>query len=345
MDLGELAIRRTISLESLSGKIIAMDAFNVLYQFLASIRQEDGTPLMDSKGRITAHLSGLFYRTARLIENGIKPVYVFDGESPDFKKATKAKRESAKKEAEQKWKRALEEERFEDARTFAQATSKLTKEMIEEAKSLLLFMGIPYFDAPSEGEAQAAMFVKRGIAYAVASQDYDALLFGSPILLRNISITGKRKVPRQERYILVEPEEIHLNEIFSSLGIDREQLILMGILVGTDYNEGVKGVGPKTALKLVKEYKTLHSLKSYVKTKYNYEFEQELDVIVSFFLNPPYTEPKKKFEWGNLKIEDASKMLCDDHDFSSDRVEKTLSTIEHAFKEKGAQKKLDDWFR
>lgn len=316
----------------------------MLYQFLASIRQEDGTPLMDSQGRITAHLSGLFYRTARLIENGVKPVYVFDGEPPHFKNKTKNKREAVKKEAEEKWKRALAEERFEEARTFAQATSRLTREMVEESKLLLDAIGVPYVNAPSEGEAQATMLVKNDLAYAVVSQDYDALLFGSPILLRNLSITGRRKVPRQDRYIIVEPEEISLSEVLSSLAISREKLIMMGLLVGTDYNEGVKGVGPKTALKIVKEIKNLGGLMEYVKGKYNYEFDVGTQEVFSFFLEPPYTEVKKKFQWGKINTNRAKEILCDEHDFSSERVEKTLSGIAHAFKEKGAQKKLDDWF-
>lgn len=316
----------------------------MLYQFLASIRQEDGTPLMDSKGRITAHLSGIFYRTARLVENGIKPIYVFDGISPAFKKKTKEERESSKKEAEEKWRRALEEERFEDARTFAQATSRLTKEMVDETKSLLQLIGIPYVDAPSEGEAQATMLVKQGLAYAAASQDYDALLFGSPTLVRNLSITGRRKIPRQDRYVLVEPEEIRLEELLSSLAITREQLILAGILVGTDYNRGIKGVGPKTALKIIKEHTTLDSVKRYANIKYNYEFDANVDEIYSFFLNPPYTDVKKKFEWGDMKIDEAINLLCNEHDFSQERVEKILNAVSRAFKEKGAQKKLDDWF-
>ncbi len=344
VDLGNLAIRHPITLESLSGSIIAIDAFNMFYQFLASIRQEDGTLLMDSKGRITAHLSGLFYRTARTIENGIKPIFVFDGKAPPFKYKTSEQRAAIKKDAEEKWKKALAEERLKDARMFAQATSKLTEEMVQESKKLLEAMGMPYFDAPSEGEAQAAAFVKSGSAHASASQDYDALLFGSPVLVRNISITGKRKVPKQDRYVLVEPEKIKLEEVLSSLGIDQKKLVMIGLLVGTDYNEGIKGVGPKTALKIVKQVASLDDLRSYIKSKYNYEFENYITDVFSFFLEPPCKQTKVDFEWKIPNSEYIMKNLCDEHDFSLERVEKTIENMINALKEKGAQKKLDSWF-
>lgn len=317
----------------------------MLYQFLASIRQEDGTPLMDSKGNITAHLSGLFYRTARLMENGIRPVFVFDGPSPRFKKATKEQREKIKKEAEEKWKKALEEERLEDAKRFAQATARLTGPMIAESKKLLDALGLPVVQAPSEGEAQSAMMVREGTVYAAASQDYDALLFGSPILIRNLSITGKRKVPRQDRYIIVEPEEIRLEETLGALNLTQEQLILMGLLVGTDYNKGVRGVGPKTALKIMAGLgiKNLDSLKEYVKTKYNAEFPEDIDEMYEFFLKPT-SESVPKPVFGRLNPEAIRKILVDGHDFAADRIDSMLANIEKAVKEKGAQKKLDDWF-
>ncbi len=263
--MGSLIQKRPVTLESLSGRQIAFDAFNILYQFLASIRQEDGTPLMDFKGNPTGHLSGLFYRNSRLIENGIRPIYVFDGLPPRFKQREIERRKALKKEAESKWQEALDYGRLEEAKKFAQATSRLTKDMVEEAKQLLSAMGIPHVQAPSEGEAQAACMAQKGAVYASASQDYDSLLFGSPRLLRNLSITGKRKVPRQDRYVMVEPEEIILGESLSALELSREQLILLGILVGTDFNEGINGVGPKTGIKIVREHKTLEAVRAHAK--------------------------------------------------------------------------------
>ncbi len=344
VDLGDLAVKRTISLDTLSGKVIAIDAFNTIYQFLASIRQEDGTPLMDFKGRITAHLSGLFYRTARLIENGIRPVFVFDGVAPAFKKRTREARARTKFEAEEKWRKALEEERFEDARRHAQATSRLTGEMIEECKELLVAMDIPYVQAPSEGEAQASVMVRRGVAYAAASQDYDSILFGSPRLVRNISITGRRRVARQDKFVLIEPEEIVAEETRTALGVSQEQLIIMGILIGTDFNIGVPKVGPKTALKVVKEHKTLAGVQEYVKTKYNYEFEENIGEVLEFFTNPPYAEVTENFSWGRVSSEKIERILVHEHDFSAERVASTVGRMVTYYREKGGQSKLDDWF-
>ena len=342
VDLGDLAIKHTISLESLSGKIIAIDAYNILYQFLASIRQEDGTPLMDYKGNITAHLSGLFYRTTRLLESGIKPVYVFDGKAHDFKGRVQSERSEAKKLAEKKWKEALESEKYAEAKKYAQATSRLTPTMVEESKLLLASMGVPSVQALADGEAQAALMVQNNLAYATASQDYDAMMFGSPVLVRNLSITGRRKVPRQDRYIMVEPEEIKLQETLASLGISRDKMIFLGMLLGTDFNQGVKGVGPKTALKIVKEIKTLDDLRSYVKDKYDYEFEVDVDAVLHLFLSPPYSEVKK-LSWTEPNNDAISTILVQEHDFSQERVEKTLAGLKKIAKERGAQSKLEDW--
>ena len=343
VDLGDLAVKNHITLESLSGKVMAMDAFNIIYQFLASIRQEDGTPLSDFRGNVTAHLSGLFYRNAKLLENGIKPVYVFDGKAHSFKEKVQGQRIATKKIAEKKWKEALEQEKFDEARKFAQATSRLTHEMVEEAKELLGAMGIPVVQAPRDGEAQAAMMVQKGLAYATASQDYDALMFGSPILVRNLSITGRRKVPRQNRFIMVEPEMINLNETLSSLEIDRAGLIFIGILSGTDFNEGVKRVGPKTALKIVKEHKTLDEITAYVKEKYDYQFEVDVEEVFNMFLDPPYKEVEEiKFRKPDLDA--ISKILVDEHDFSEDRVHKIITELQEKSKERAAQSKLDKWF-
>ncbi|MEM5830084.1 MAG: flap endonuclease-1, partial [Candidatus Aenigmatarchaeota archaeon] len=276
-------VKKEVELSALANKTIAIDAFNSLYQFLSIIRDKDtGEPLRDSKGRITSHISGLFYRTINLLENGIKPVYVFDGEPPKFKLKEIQERLKAKEEAFKKWQEALE--RGEEAITYAQAASILTKEMVEEAKELLRYMGLPVVQAKSEGEAQAAYLAAKGLVYASASQDYDSLLFGSSRLVRNLSISGKRKLPKKEIYVEVKPEIIELNELLQKLRITREQLIAIGIIVGCDYFEGVKGYGPKKALELVRELKTFDRIKRYLK------LPDEIDEIFNFFLNPPVEE-------------------------------------------------------
>ena len=343
VDLGDLAVKHKIELGALNGKVVAIDALNIIYQFLSSIRQEDGTPLMDSKKRVTGHLSGLFYRTIRLVNAGVKPVYVFDGEAPSFKEKTQEERREVRREAEKKWKKALAEQRIEEARKYAQASSRLTPGMVEESKQLLAHMGIPWVQAPSEGEAQAAHMVEEGGCHAAASQDYDSLLFGSPLLVRNLSITGRRKVPRQNRWVEVSIEKVELSETLESMGIGREQLVLIGLLTGTDYNEGIRGVGPKTALKIVKEHKTLKEVKGHVKEKYGYEFEEDAEGICKFFLHPPVKKVGEP-EWGEVNMGGVSGLLVEKHDFSPERVEKALEGMGSVLKEKKSQKTLGDWF-
>jgi flap endonuclease-1 len=198
--------------------------------------------------------------------------------------------------------------------------------MIEDAKKLLDAMGIPWIVGKSEGEAQCSFLCKNGDADYSASQDYDSLLFGSPRLVRNLSITGRRKLPRKEVYVEVKPELINLEEVLKNLGISQEQLIIIGILTGTDYNPGVKGIGPKTALKIVKEYKTLDKILANVK----WEADVDAREIVDFFLNPP-VEKKYKIEWKQPDKEKIIKLMVYEHDFSLERVEKVVEKLSKAF--------------
>jgi len=198
VNIGDLFKEEKISFSDLSDNVIAIDAYNVLHQFLASIRQRDGTPLKNSSGEITSHLSGLFHRTANLVEARIKPVYAFDGKPHPLKAKTIEDRHKRKVIAEKEWKEALEAGDLEKAKSKAQQTSRLTDEMIQQSKQLLTALGIPYVQSPSEGESQASYMVKKGDAYAVGSQDYDCLLVGSPRLVRNLTSADKRKLPGKE---------------------------------------------------------------------------------------------------------------------------------------------------
>lgn len=337
--LGDLIKGKEVELENLSGKIVAIDAFNTLYQFLSIIRdKQTGEPLRDSKGRITSHISGLFYRTIKLIEKGIKPVYVFDGKPPKFKLLTIEKREEIKKEALEKWKEALE--KGEKAITYAQATAKLTEEMVEESKELLSYMGLPYVQAPSEGEAQCAYLSAKGDVWAAASQDFDSLLFGAKRLVRNLSITGKRKLPRKEIYIEIKPEIIELETVLNELKITREQLIIIGLLVGTDYNPGgIKGIGPKKALELVKRHNSLEKVLKFVK----WEFEIDPYDIFEFFINPPVTD-NYSLKFSSPDEEKILKFMVDERDFSEERVKKALKTLKESLT-KGRQASLAAWFK
>lgn len=336
VDISSLVEAKEIQLVELSGRSIAIDGFNILYQFLSIIRDRmTGEPLRDSKGRITSHLSGLLYRNSNLLEAGIKPVFIFDGKPPEFKHSTIESRAERKKEAEKKWKEAVE--RGERAITYAQAAAKLTDDMVERAKTLLDYMGIPWVQSPSEGEMQCAFMCKRGDVWASGSQDFDSLLAGTPRLVRNLSITGRRKVPKKEIYVQVKPELIELEKALESLGITGEQLVILGMLVGTDYSEGVKGVGPKTALKIVKKYKTLDKVMENV----DWISDVPAEKIYNFFLNPPVTE-EYEIEWQEPDADKLREFMVKEHDFSLERVEKVIERLQSAWT-KGRQSSLSGW--
>ena len=338
VDLGDVP-KKAVTLAGLSGKRFAVDAYNAIYQFLSSIRQPDGTPLKDSDGNITAHLTGIFYRNARLLENGIRPIYVFDGKPPEFKSGVITERADRKREAEANWKNALERGDLASAKKYAQASSRLTHAMVEESKELLRAMGIPVVEAPSEGEAQASQLVIEGAADAAASQDMDCLLFGAPLLLRNLSVGGRRKLPGRNEYVDIEPEFIELQSALDTLGVSRQQLVWMGILIGTDFDEGVKGIGPKKAHKIVRECKTLREAAE----KAGAIDEIDLfEAVEHFFLNPP-VDKGVKVSAEKMDKEKIVKFLCGKHDFSEERVARTCASAEKSMRETGAQTRLGSW--
>ncbi|HUU75126.1 MAG TPA: flap endonuclease-1 [Methanoregulaceae archaeon] len=315
--------------ESLGG-IAAIDAHNALYQFLSIIRQPDGTPLMDSRGRVTSHLSGILFRSVNFLERGIRPVFVFDGKPPDFKEETIEQRRAVRKEADERWRDALERGDVQEAYKQARSASKIDDEVIKTSKALLSLMGMPYVEAPSEGEAQAAYMVESGDARYGVSQDYDTLLFGAPTLVRNLTVSGKRRM--RGRTITVSPEKIMLSDVLKGLAVTREQLIRIGILVGTDFNPGVRGIGAKTALKII----------------HRGEFDQvvreklpdlDTDRILDFFQNPPVTDDYI-LKWDPPDRDGILSMLCDQFEFSPDRVKKSLDGLTVS----GGQKTLDSWF-
>lgn len=341
VNLGELVPKTMVDLQNLSGKSIAIDAYNALYQFLAIIRQPDGTPLKDHTGRVTSHLSGLLYRTSNLLKIGVKVVYVFDGVPPALKEVEIKRRAKLKEKAIIKYERAIKEGKIEEAKTYAQATSRLKNYMTKDSKHLLKLIGVPWVQAPSEGEAQAAYLAKKSDTNYCASQDYDSLLFGAPLLARNITISGRRKLPRKKVYIEVIPEIVDLQNVLKQLGVTHQQLVDIGILVGTDYNpDGVKGVGPKTALKLINKHGSLEKVLPHLKEA---EFPVDPQRIRDIFLHPKVTD-NYKLPWREPDVEGAVSFLCGERDFSEDRVRKALQKMKKGLKEIKEKTTLEKWF-
>lgn len=324
VDLADIIAEETTTLDGLSNRIMGVDAYNALYQFLAIIRQPDGTPLKDRSGRVTSHLSGLLYRTANLAERGIKLAFVFDGQPPELKEMEIRRRRRVKEDAIVHYERALREGRIREARTYAQATSQLKDLMVDDSKRLLNALGVPWIQAPSEGEAQAAIMAARGDVWAVASQDHDSLLFGAPRMVKNLAITGRRKLPRRDAYVEVEPRIVELAKVLNGLSLTKEQLIDVGILIGTDFNpDGVKGVGPKTAVKLIQENGNLENI---IAKNPEIRISPDLNSIRRIFLDPPVTQDYS-LKWSKPNEEEIVTFLCGERDFSEDRVRKAVSKM------------------
>jgi flap endonuclease-1 len=341
VDLGDLLPRKKIGLDDLSGKTFAVDAYNTLYQFLAIIRGPTGEPLMDSQRRVTSHLTGILYRTTNLAERGIRLVYVFDGKPPTLKQAEIKRRRVVKEAAVVKYQTAVQRGETKEARKFAQATASLKDQMVEDAHTLLSYLGVPQVQAPSEGEAQAAFMATKGDVWAAVSQDYDSLLFGAKKLVRNLAITGRRKVPSKEAYVQVEPEIIELETALNSLGLTRDQLVDLGILVGTDFNpDGFRGIGPKTALKLLKEYGSLDAIG---KKDPEFKTPENLDQLRNIFVKPEITTDYR-LEWREPDIEAIVRFLCGDRDFNEERVRTAVQRARSGLSEQTSKQTLDSFF-
>lgn len=343
LNFKELVPKKEISFTELAHKTLAVDSFNLLYQFLTTIRNPDGSPFTDRQGQVTSHLIGLFNRTTKLMENNIKLIFVFDGQPPEIKKKTWEKRAEIKKQAALKLKAAEEAGNLEEMYKFASRTASLTPEMVEEAKKLIHALGCPIIQAPSEGEAQCAHLVKKGHAYAAVSQDYDSLIFGCPLLVRNLSIEGRRKKAGRFAYQTVKPEIISLAETLNSLRLDLDRLILLALLVGTDYNPGgIKGIGPKTALKLLHEFPA-NPPALFQKVNWSESFpDLDWKDLFNTFKKIPTTDDYS-LEWLPPSEKKLFDFLVKEHDFAEERVKSKLQKLLKE-KEKHQQTGLGNFF-
>jgi len=338
VDFGDSIPREKIKLEDISGWKLAVDGYNTLYQFLAIIRGLDGGHLKDAKGRVTSHISGLFYRNINLMELGVKLVYVFDGKPPELKMEEIERRSAQRRQAKDQYLKALQAGEMVQARKYAEASTVLRRDMVGDAKELLEAMGTPWVDAPSEGEAQASKMAEEGTVDAVASQDHDSLVFGAPVLVRNVTISGKRRLPSKGIVINVQPERIRLSDVLSSTGLTREQLVDFAILLGTDFNpDGFEGVGPATALKYLNRHGKLEGITELKDRLREVKYEE----IRALYLNPPSVSGIKP-EWRPPDRDRILSLLVDEHSFSRERVEAALGRIQKA--ESVKSESLEKWF-
>lgn len=338
VNLTPVTVRHPTSLSALRGRTVAVDGNLELYQFLSIMRMRDGRPLMDSHGRVTSHLNGLMFRTTRLLADfDIRPVFVFDGPPPELKRAEIEKRRQARAKAQHEYEAAIESGDAAKAWSKAVSSTRLTRAMIEDAKSLLSLLGIPWVQAPSEGEAQAAYLAQRGDAWAASSKDYDALLFGAPRLIRFLAVSSTEFLPSHGRSRAVPPEILDLEENLRTLGLTREQLVDAAILVGTDFNVGVKGIGPKTAVKRIREWGSLDHAPEDVRQ----QIPEDVDAIRVFFLHPP-VESHMDLHRRPPQPSAVRRFLCDEREFSKARVDAALGLLR---KSANFRTKLEDFAR
>jgi flap endonuclease-1 len=292
---------------------------------------------MDANGIVTSHLAGLLYRTSNWLEAGIKPIFVFDGKPHPLKQLTLQKRHEIRPQAKEEMEKAIESGDLEKARLMGSRAVSLDKEMIVEAKQAMQVLGFPVIEGKQEGEAQATQLVRAGLAYAAGTQDYDTLLFGCPKIIRNIGVTGKRKLPYKNAYVDVHMELIELQKELHRLKLSREQLIWIGMLIGTDFNEKIPNIGPKKALKAVQEKKSFDDVLSGLKAKVEYDWK----AVEEMFLHPAAHEIEK-IPIAKMDREAALKFYVETHGFDLTRVTNALNKMEKRPQDE-KQKTLGSW--
>jgi flap endonuclease-1 len=316
-------IKQRLTLNDLWGRVLAVDANNVLYQFLALIRMPDGKPFADSAGHVTSHLIGLVFRTTRLLaEFDIRPVFVFDGKPPAQKMRTLKERHLTRAKARRDWELAVGRGDYAAAWSKAVRMDSLTKEMTGDAKRVLSLLGIPIVQAPQEGEAQAAHMARRGDVWAANSRDYDSVLFGAPRLVRYLTISGQEYLPSRGTSRPLIPELIDLQKMLTGLRITLEQLVDLAVLVGTDFNTGIRGIGPKTALKLIQKHGVLENLPTEIKRRLPQDFQE----IRKLFSHPEVTNDYD-LRFSPADEEGLAQFLCVERGFSLDKVNLAIQRI------------------
>ncbi|MDP6869842.1 MAG: hypothetical protein QGI21_03620 [Candidatus Poseidoniaceae archaeon] len=325
-NLRDLAEAEDTNMEAMRGKRVGVDSFLLAFQFLTTIRDRsptgDGGPLRANNGKVVAHLMGFLSRASAMLSKGVKPVFIFDGEHPELKREEMDSRRKRREEAEIEWKAALEVGDFPTAQKLAQRCVRYTPEMVDESIEMLQLMGIPAFRAKAEGEAQASVMAAKGQLDAVATQDWDALLYGAPVVIRNFTSDGSKRMGR-----IIRAQRIELQQILDDNDITKEQLIDLAIMIGTDFHPGIKGIGPKTGLKLIKSLGTLEA----VCESKEKEIPNRIDEIREVFKNHPVVEiDETDLIQGDVDIDGLRKFLVDDRQFSEKRFNNAIELLEQA---------------
>mmetsp|Transcript_59928 Transcript_59928/g.111057 ORF Transcript_59928/g.111057 Transcript_59928/m.111057 type:complete len:400 (-) Transcript_59928:164-1363(-) len=339
LDAAPKAVREVPSQEAYTGRVLAIDASMCLYQFLIMIRENRTGAyqnLTNADGDVTSHIIGFLSRTTKLMEAGIKPVYVFDGKPPEMKMEELAQRRARREEAEANLKEAVESGDQDAILKQTKLTTKVTRQHNEQVKKLLQLMGLPVIEAPSEAEATCAALCRDGKVYAAATEDADCLTFGTKVLVRNLMAAESQK-----RQIY----EVSLALALEQLNISMDQFIDFCILSGCDYCDTVKGIGPATAMRLVVQHGSLEEVINNLDTEKNplpdnFRYQTARD----FFKECEAVDTSTvSFDWKDPDIEGLTKFLVEENSFSKERVDRYIERLKAA-KSKTKQKPLDSFF-
>ncbi|KAM0687659.1 Elongation of fatty acids protein 2 [Conglomerata obtusa] len=317
-----------------SNTCIAIDASLSIYQFLIAVRSE-GTTLSADHGE-TSHLVGMFYRTIRMVSSGIKPLYVFDGLPPTLKLFELQKRVEKRETAIREYEDAVEKGDKEKMEMYDKRKVKVSKKHVDDCKKLLELMGVPFVTAPSEAEAYCAYLCRAKIVSAVATEDMDALTFGAPILVRNLNAAENKKLPISE-YVI--------EDILKDMKLTMSEFIDMCILLGCDYCESVKGIGPMKAYQFIKKYGNIERIME-METKIVYPKDWNFADARKIFEELPNLESEeiisKSIKFDSIDINKIVEFLSVQHGFSEERVRKGMDKFMSA-KGKRVQTRLDNF--
>ncbi|KAI8366076.1 FEN-1 nuclease [Radiomyces spectabilis] len=325
-------------IKSYFGRKVAIDASMSIYQFMIAVRQQDGQMLTNEAGETTSHLMGMFYRTVRMVDNGIKPCYVFDGKPPTLKSGELAKRKARKEEAKSKMEEAHEVGTNEEIARFTKRTVRVTQQHNDECKRLLKSMGIPYVEAPTEAEAQCAELARCGKVYAAASEDMDTLTFASPTLLRHLTFSEQRKMPI---------DEVHLDKALEGLGLNMTEFVDLCILLGCDYVESIKGVGPARAYSMIKEHKSIEAALPHLpeKLRANIPDDWKFDEARELFVKPDVLPGDNiELKWEAPDVEAVVDFLVKEKGFNEERIRKSCEKLAKNVKQ-ATQSRMMDFFK
>lgn len=335
-DVAPAAIKEN-EIKNFFGRKVAIDASMSLYQFLIAVRQDGGAMMTSEDGSTTSHLMGMFYRTIRMVENGIKPVYVFDGKPPTMKAGELEKRKEKRDEAQAALEKAKEDGNMEEVDKQNRRLVKVTTEHVNDVKILLKHMGIPFVSAPCEAEAQCAELVKGGKVFAAGTEDMDALTFGTTVLLRHLTFSEARKMPIKE---------FHLSSVLEGFELSQVQFVDLCILLGCDYVDKIKGIGPKKAIELVKKHKNIETILDNIdKSKYPPPENWLYTEARRLFTAPDVTPASEvDLKWEKPDEEALVAYMCGEKGFAEERIRNGIKKLDKA-RGGATQGRLDSFFK